>query len=390
MKRLFKCKIVTTTLLAGLLFGAGVASAEVIEVGPPEMEKGKVATYTRVKKNGHLWYPASVVGYYRKIQFAYDPATKILYANGDESVIEALMVDDVVYLNLAPTTTMKSMRPGMNSLALRRAQLKAMESTSSHMEGNTEALFFSEDVPEHAHPWANKDYHVEGPIINLDPTHEASEGVFMQPGVRPPEGLPEALPNRLPRPGERPAARQVETNHNGTVVIPATNSTETHVATQPVTSGVPVHVTSQGGPQIPDPTISGLEPIPKAPEKPVKADPFGSSGELRAAGGQNSVFKVTLNQGSWQRSAKDALLRVKLSQTNISRVAQSNLGVFSVRCADGSRVEASRTRSYLPDGTLDPGTRRDGNLVFRFQPGQQPQSLELVGAIGLTLDLQLR
>ena len=49
--------------------------------------------------------------------------------------------------------------------------------------------------------------------------------------------------------------------------------------------------------------------------------------------------------------------------------------------------EASRTRSYLPDGTLAPGSLREGELVFRLTDEQKPQALELEGALGLSVPL---
>jgi hypothetical protein len=99
------------------------------------------------------------------------------------------------------------------------------------------------------------------------------------------------------------------------------------------------------------------------------------------------VFEVAVVGGDWQLGS-DNLLKLKLTQTNISKVAQSNLGSFAVRCADGTRVEASRTRSYLPDGTLAPGSLREGELVFRLVGDQKPQALELEGALGLRIPLR--
>lgn len=370
MKKSLGFKFVTPIFL---LLLATSSMAGPVGVGPPVVVDGEVAPYARVKKNGVIWYPASVVGYYRQIDFSYDYATQTLFADGVETYIESLVVDDIVYVNLAPRATHSDMRPGMTALAARRDEIKSMESASSHMTGNTEALFMSEDVPVHAHPWASTPADRSGPLIDLDPTSEEVVAPHLRPGAAPPQAPPEKLPNRLPRPGESPATAEERPSYE--------------VSSK---SGVPLRVTSQGGPSQDTGSVDNLIPIPEKPKVAPEVDPFGSSGALRAAQGENSVFQVRLLQGAWQVNQSDRVLRVKIEQRNLSPVAQSNLGSFAVRCKDGARVEASRTRSYLPDGTLDPGTLRDGELVFRFAPEQTPQALELEGALKLSVSLDMQ
>ena len=77
----------------------------------PVVVKGELAPYSRVKKHGRIWYPASVVGHHRGINFAYDYATQKLYANGVETYIESVVVDRVVYLDISPEVTQQGMRP---------------------------------------------------------------------------------------------------------------------------------------------------------------------------------------------------------------------------------------------------------------------------------------
>jgi len=342
-----------------------------------------------VKKNGQIWYPASVVGYHRSIDFAYDFATRTLFANGVETLLESVVVDDIVYVNMTPKVTAGSMHPGMDLLASKREELKAMESVSPHLDGRTDALFMSQNGPDHAHPWSEYPGEPQGPIIDLDPTSEAAMAPHMRPGARPPARPPEALPNRLPRPGEVQASSG--TSEPVVQVVAPTGPSEPTVAVSP-SGAVPLSVTTEGGPSEPTerPEVSGLIPIPDAPKAPVNDDPFRASGSLQPASAENSVYKVHLASGTWQVNPSDRILRVKLQQQNQSRVAQSNLGSFTVRCADGTRVEASRTRSYLPDGTLDPGTSREGDLVFRFEPKQAPKLLELEGALKLSVPLQMK
>lgn len=379
--RLSQFKLSVVAGLAALAFftTACPALANVVEVPPPVMEDGKLATYSRVKKNGQIWYPASVVGYHRKIKFAYDHATHTLFANGVETELETVVVDQVVYVNLTPKVSHSDMRPGMDYLAQRRAYLESTEGASPHMEGNTAALFMSENVGTHPHPWVEQPGARNGPLIDLDPTSEARLAPHMRPGARPPEAPPEALPNRLPRPGEGGSTS------NSRSTVEATTNTGTTAS-----SGIPARVTSEGGPSGSTGDTSGLMPIPKAPEKAPDTNPFRNSGQIRAQLAKNSVFQVRINSGTWQVNKADRIMRVKLSQQNISRVAQSNLGSFSVRCSDGTRVEASRTRSYLPDGTLDPGGAREGNLVFRFSAAQEPKALELEGALKVSVPLQMQ
>jgi len=372
--------------MASIFLLGGSVLAGPVEVGPPAVVDGKVAPYPRVKKHGVIWYPASVVGYHRSISFAYDPATEILYANGVETHIKALMVDNTVYVNLTPKVSQGDMRPGMTGLAARRHELEAMEQTSPHFVGRTDALLMSESVPHHSHPWSQQPGERQGPLINLDPTHEEPVAAHMRPGARPPEQPPEALPNRLPRPGEAAATSSPTYERAPVVQIPPSN-------------GFPERVTAEGGPtstvQVSPPTATtndpnGLQPIPEKVVETAPVDPFSNSGPLRSAFAENSVYKVHVTKGTWEAGGRDNLLRLKVLQKNQSRVAQSNLGSFAVRCADGTRVEASRTRSYLPDGTLDPGAGREGDLVFRFEGSKHPETLELEGALPLSVPILLQ
>ena len=367
-------KTVCGSLVIGLGLGWTGALAGPVEIIPVVVE-GKLAPYSRVKKHNRIWYPASVVGYHRGIDFSYDYATGKLYANGVETYIKSVVVDDVVYVNMTPQVTQGDMRPGMSELDAHRAQLQAFEGASPHMQGNTDALFMSQNVSSHAHPWVQGPGDRNSPIIDLDPTQEAPNAAHMRPGARPPEAPPEQLPNRLPRPGEEGLA----TDSNGTVQVVA-----------PAQHGMPRNVTTEGGPSdvaaAPADT-TGLQPIPTAPQVAPDTSPFSSSGRLKSSKSQNSVFQVDVVGGIWELGA-DNLLKLKLTQTNISQVAQSNLGSFAVRCTNGTRVEASRTRSYLPDGTLAPGSLREGELVFRLAEDQKPQALELEGALGLSVPLR--
>ena len=367
-------KTVCGSLAVGLVLGWSAALAGPVEIMPVVVD-GKLAPYSRVKKHNRIWYPAGVVGFHRGIDFSYDYATQKLYANGVETYIKSVVVDDVVYVNMTPKVTQGDMRPGKSTLQARRDQLQAFEGASSHMQGNTDALFMSEDVPSHAHPWVQGPGDRNSPIIDLDPTQEAPNAAHMRPGARPPEAPPESLPNRLPRPGEEEGP---VTDSNGTVQI-----------VPPTQQGMPRNVTSEGGPsEVSTAPIdtNGLQPIPVAPQVAPDTSPFSSSGQLKSSAKQNSVFEVAVVGGNWQLGS-DNLLKLKLTQTNISKVAQSNLGSFAVRCTNGTRVEASRTRSYLPDGTLAPGSLREGELVFRLADDQKPQALELEGALGLSIPL---
>lgn len=357
---------------------AGLASqvlADPVTVGPPVVVDGKMAPYSLVKKSGQIWYPASVVGYERGINFSYDHGSRTLFANGVETQIEAIVVDDIVYVNLTPKVTQHDMRPGMNTLALRQAELRQMESASPHLEGYTDALLMSENVSSHPHPWTSGPDLGQLPIIDLDPTAEEPVAPHMQPGARPPEAPPARLPNRLPDSNE-PAYSAAQPG--GAVEVPYSPGAG---------NGIPLQVSAHGGPE--DGSVANLTPVRNT--EPVKsAAPFTNSGLLNQSQGENSVFRVKILKGDWQVTPKDRILHVKLEQTNRSKVAQANLGSFAVRCEDGSRVEASRTRSYLPENALSPGAGRTGELVFRLSAGQVPQSLELEGALQLALPLTLQ
>lgn len=342
----------------------------------PVVVDGKLAPYSRVQKNGRLWYPASVVGHYRSIQFSYDYGAGKLYANGVETMIDSLVVEDVVYLAMSPFINQAEMRPGMAYLESRRSEIEEFEKASPHLAGNYEALMMARRTPNHDHPWSSASPEDQSPIINLDATREVDNAPLMRPGARPPEAAPAPLPNRLPRPGESAGLEE-----SGTIQIP------------PSAGGMPVMVTAQGGPASPPAVASqsdanGLQPIPQeAAPVASPASPFDRPGNLATASNQNAVFKVAIRGGEWQVTGSESVLHLKLSQVNLSPVAQSNLGSFAVRCDDGSRVEASRTRSYLPDGTLGPGASREGELVFRLSKDKKPRALELEGALPLSVSL---
>lgn len=350
--------------------------ADPVDVGPPVVVDGKIAPYSRVKKNGLIWYPASVVGYQRGIHFSYDFGSRTLFANGVETQIPAVVVDDVVYVNLTPKVSQHDMRPGMNTLEMRQAELRQMEQGNYHMEGVTDSYLMSQNVSSNPHPWTSGGEVDNSPIIDLDPTGEEPLSPLMQPGARPPQGPPASLPNRLPGPDSAGTAETVSVN-------PTASNPQATVETS---HGVPLTVTTQGGPEAGQGAVANLSPV--VPQSTVKqVAPFEKSCRLKSAQAENSVFAVKVMQGDWQVNSKDRILHVKVEQANRSKVAQSSLGEYAVRCEDGSRVEASRTRSYLPNAPLAPGAGRTGELVFRLTEKQIPQSLELEGALQLSVPL---
>lgn len=350
--------------------------ADPVEVGPPVLVDGKIAPYSRVKKDGLIWYPASVVGYERGIHFSYDFGSRRLFANGVETQIPAVVVDDVVYVNLTPKVSQHDMRPGMNTLEMRQAELRQMEQGNYHMEGVTDSYLMSQNVPNNPHPWTGGGEVDNSPIIDLDPKGEEPLSPLMQPGARPPQAPPARLPNRLPGPADTETA----------VTVSVDSTASNPQATVETSHGIPLTVTTQGGPETGQGAVANLSPV--LPQSTVKAvAPFENSCRLKSAQAENAVFAVKVLQGDWQVNSKDRILHVKLEQSNRSKVAQTSLGEYAVRCQDGSRVEASRTRSYLPSAPLAPGAARTGELVFRLTEKQIPQSLELEGALKLSVPL---
>ena len=350
-----------------------------------------------VKKWGQYWYPASLVGFKRGIEFAYDHATNTLYADGSKLDLDSLVVDGVVYIPLQPDLSMSDMNPGMRMLETRRGQYEAYEETLPERRGNTEALFMENSVEVPAHPWAEAPTaQPEGPIIDLDPTGNARVPSHMGPHALPQQGTPETLPGHLPRPLGPPPS---EPSPSASYQIPPSPQ-----------QGIPLRVSTQGGPQggsEPDPGVTvtlpppsappsntevtsrpnGLQPIPVA-ANPQPPGPVGMSpGGISPSRGKNQAFEVSVLSGSLKEAGSDRLLSLTLNQTNLSPVAQSNLGSFALRCRDGSRVESVKSRSVMPDGTLAPGGVREGELLFRLPAGAQPAALELEGTLPLSVPL---
>lgn len=363
-------------------FSSGPAMGAPISVGPPPVVDGKPVPMPTVKKWGQYWYPASLVGYNRGIDFAYDQATKKLYADGSELELDTLLVEGVVYIPLKPDTGADSLHPGMDALVARRETYERMELPES--AGRTDALFMENDVDMPDHPWVEerKNSAPSGPVVNLDATSDGRVPAHLREGALPPQQPPAALPGTLPRPGTVPVESPPVTSQTA----PPSPATAGH--------GIPTRVTTQGGPPV---TVAqqpvAMEPIPY--QAPTTISPAASENQeasspqtFTSSKSQNQVFEVTVVGGDLRASAPDRLLRIKLLQKNLSPVAQANLGTFSVRCESGKRVEPVRSRSVLADGVLAPGQGRQGELLFRLAPTEVPQSLELEGTIPLTVPLK--
>ncbi len=377
MKKSFR-RVLTAAAICGWisLLGPQVEAKPVL-VGPPPTVDGKPVELPVVKKHGRLWYPASVVSHYRKLDFAYDHATGKMYSHGTETAIETLVVDGIVYVPIAPQVTSQNQLPGKEVLKSLRPQYEEMEAKNPIKKGNTDALFQHMEIAKPNHPWAEPQVQHVGPIVDLDPTGNAQVPAHLQPGAAPPTRPAEPLPNRLSRPG----------------TIPSTESHSIGGGPQSPT-GFPSAVQETGGPPVEGGTTasSHMQPVPyhqaKQPESvagPVALGPAVS--QFAPSEKQNSVFSVAVQEAKLAESQSDTLLTVRLEQKNLSVVSQANLGNFALRCSDGSRLEPIPTRSFLPVGTLAPGQAREGELTFRLPAKAEPRSLELEGTIPLSVVL---
>lgn len=376
--------------LSASLYGVAVPGwANPVSVGPPPLIDGTPVPMPTVKKWGQYWYPASLVGHNRGIDFAFDHATNTLYADGSVLDLQTLVVEGIVYIPLQPNVTATDLRPGLSMLEAKRADYEASEKSMPERVGNTEALFMETTVDMPEHPWAESPTSVPtGPVIDLEPTGTAHVPAHLRPGALPSQAPPQALPGRLPKPAVVPVA-----------VLPVES---------PPAAGIPLRVATEGGPQastrrVEDSTrgaeastpetppisnsAAGLQPIPQAVSAPAASPVEGRASAINPSKGKNQAFEVSVLSGSLKSSSSDRLLALKLHQKNLSPVAQANLGTFALRCQDGSRVEPVKSRSVMPDGTLAPGGVREGELLFRLAPGAQPTALELEGTLPLSVTL---
>lgn len=345
------------------------AVAAPVPVGEPPMVDGQPARMAVVKKWGRIWYPAPLVGFYRKMNFAYDHARRELYVDGQLSEMETVVVDGIVYLPIKPIATGTDMAPSEASAAAR----EHLYHSHPHERGRS----ILETQNQQVHPWSDQAQPV-GRVIDLEPTGSTYVPPHMRPGAAPPQHAPEALPGRLPRPGE---TALVQSEKVPTVQIPPSG-------------GVPRQIQTQGGQ--PEGHVTGpdqrraMEPVPyQAPQtvkEPESEKPGDSS--FRAQTARNKVFEVAVDSAQLKRGEREGVLTLKLHQTNLSPVAQANLGSFAIRCEDGTRVEPVRSRSYLPGKALGPGQNRQGELIFRLPLKASPRTLELEGTLPLSVELQ--
>lgn len=360
------------------------------------MVDGRPAPMPTVKKWGQYWYPASLVGFNRGIEFAYDHATNKLYADGSVLDLDTLVVDGVVYVPLQPQISNADLRPGMAMLEARRAKYDEMQAGMPEREGNTDMLFMENSVDMPDHPWAESStpYQPTGPIIDLDPTggngktpaHIRTQG----PSSYDPSG---PLPGHIPRtpptvqeaPPTPPGAGQGIPLRVSTHGGPETSGP----APAPSQETVPVTLPA---PNLPAPALqtssspTGLQPIPVA-VAPAAGPGVSAAGAIAPCRAKNQAFEILVVSGSLQNNASDRLLALKLNQKNLSPVAQANLGSFALRCQDGTRLEPVKSRSVMPDGTLAPGGIREGELLFRLGPAAEPKALELEGTLPLSVPL---
>jgi hypothetical protein len=373
------------------------ALANPVLVGPPPVVDGKPVPLPTVKKWGQYWYPASLVGYNRGIEFAFDHATNTLYADGSVLDLDTIVIDGVVYVPLQPQVSSSDLQPGMAMLQARREKYESMEAGKPEKAGRTDMLFMAAEVDVPEHPWAEAPTaQPSGPIIDLDPTGTAHTPTHIQTQA-PQVGGP--LPNRLPR------------------FAPVVTESPQEA---PTAGGIPLRVATQGGPQqnsSPNPTggdapptlpppsslpsppslsapglppsssPNGLQPIPVTAVAPAGPQGPSAGGAIGPCKGQNQAFEVSVLGGSLKNSPSDRLLALTLNQKNLSPVAQANLGSFALRCQDGSRIEPVKSRSVMPDGTLAPGGVREGELLFRLGPNAEPSALELEGTLPLSVPL---
>lgn len=370
------------------------ALANPVLVGPPPLVDGKPVPMPTVKKWGQYWYPASLVGFNRGIEFAFDHATNTLYADGSVLDLDTLVVDGVVYVPLQPQVSNSDLRPGMAMLEARREKYENMTAGMPEKEGNMDMLFMENSVDMPEHPWAEAPTaQPTGPIIDLDPTggdgrapsHIQTQGPVTYDPAGP---LPGHIP-RNPNPIE-PAPVPSAAAGQG---IPLRVSTHGGPQDQPVrTDSVPEVPPTLPSPNLPSPSLqtsaspTGLQPIPVA-AAPAAPAGVSASGALAPCRAKNQAFEVSILSGNLTNSSSDRLLALKLTQKNLSPVAQANLGSYALRCQDGTRVEPVKSRSVMPDGTLAPGGVREGELLFRLAPNAEPRALELEGTLPLSISL---
>ena len=369
--------------------------ANPVEVLHPPIIDGKPMVMPIVKKGGRLWYAASLVSYYRKVPMAYDAATKTLYIMGAKSTVESMVVNDTLFVAMEPRVTTKNMQPGHQYLHRLKPEVEKLERSNSRHAGLTERIYMDSSVHLPNHPWGPEQEQPKGPIIDLDPTGYQGQEVpaHMRHGAHAPHHYPATLPNRLPPRGT--PAPPTHTQHPTTVTQPTAHHSQ-HSTTG--TSGHGQHSSGTssnhglGGPPTvaaADHKVQGLEPVPQVlgPNGPAVAK-MGKN-RISSASGKNEVFEVQVAGGELSVSPSGGLLTIKLSQANIARVTQSNLGTFAVRCTDGSLAQAVRSRTYLPGKMLKPGQAREGRLVFRLAPNATPKSVELEGALPLVLPVSV-
>ncbi len=360
------------SLLVGLVL-SHMVWANPIPVGPPATVDGKPVVMPVVKKWGQYWYPASLVGHNMGVEFAFDHATKTLYVDGSRLDMDTVVVDGIVYIPIKPRLSNGGMEPGMAMLKARRHEYEAQEHNAPEKAGNTQIMFMHTEVEVPAHPWEEEhsgEPEAFGPVIDLDPTGET----IPVPGTMRPQEAPKPLPNRVSR-------------------IPAVAPPEQMLPTSS-TGSMPAMVRTQGGPQ--GGSVSAVSPLPQvglsSSPSGLQPIPGGGAGSLALTPRQvkNQAFELSLLGGDVQTAAEDRTLALKVRRKNISPVTQANLGRFVLRCQDGSRLEPVESRSALPSSALSPGGSHDGELVFRLAPGSVPASLDLDGAMPLSLDLLSR
>ncbi len=364
---------VRKSLLVGMLVCQS-AWGNPIPVGPPATVDGKPVPMPVVKKFGQYWYPASLVGHNMGVQFSFDHATNTLYVDGSRLDMDTVVVDGVVFIPIKPRLRNGGLEPGIEMLKSRRHQYEAHEKEAPERVGNTEAMFMHTQVDVPHHPWEEDEGEDPpiGPVINLDPTGET----IPVPGTMRPQEAPKPLPNRVSR-------------------IPAVAPPEPAVAPRvtTATAGQPYRVSTQGGPQG-GPVASEAPTLPAiaVSNSPTGLQPLPTSNaaisrSLKPNQARNQAFELSVLEGAWRGDGVDRLLVLKLRQTNLSPVAQANLGAFSLRCRDGSRLEPVESRSAMPLAALPPGGSRDGELVFLLGANRLPASLELEGSVPLSLVL---
>ena len=362
------------SLLVGLLLCQSVWGNP-IPVGPPPTVDGKPVPMPVVKKFGQYWYPASLVGHNMGVQFSFDHATSTLYVDGSKLDLDTVVVDGVVFIPIKPRLRNGGLEPGIEMLKSRRHEYEAMEKEAPERVGNTEAMLMHTKIDVPHHPWEEEEGEDPplGPVINLEPTGE----VIPVPGTMRPQEAPKPLPNRVSR---IPAAAPAEPSYTPQVA--------------PTHPGQPYRVSTQGGPQGGPAVSSSPPPVASAPMnsspnglQPIPSSNTGSSRSLQPNQAKNQAFEVSVLSGSWSGESHDRFLTLKLRQTNLSPVAQANLGTFSLRCRDGSRLTPVESRSSMATSALPPGGSRDGELLFRLGAAGSPSTLELEGSVPLSVTL---